>query len=164
MTAFVCTHFAWKWSTSMKRKCNYLLKLTFKRAKKTPTLDDVYKTNFQILMTLPTTKLFLLYRSIIRVNSSIIVDVLFYRFPYTVVLINPTTPVTCVSPCTFPGGLTHTHFPPGINKPWRVRSVPSTVTKQHDCARYWKYGFYLSRYLQAKEIVGYWEPRLGNNL
>lgn len=62
-------------------------------------------------MTLPTTKLFLLYRSIIRVNSSIIVDVLFYRFPYTVVLINPTTPVTCVSPCTFPGGLTHTLSP-----------------------------------------------------
>lgn len=85
-TSFVNTRFACKLRISLMRKCRCLVKLTFKRAKKKKTLfgDAVYKTDLSNIEQLPTTELYLLYSSIIHVNRSIymIVNVLYYRFPY----------------------------------------------------------------------------------
>lgn len=58
-----------------------------KGGKKTTLFGDaVYKTDLSNIEQLPATKLFLLYSSIIPVNRSmyIIVNVLYYRFPHTV--------------------------------------------------------------------------------
>lgn len=82
-----------------------MVKLTFKRAKEKTLLgDSVYKTNLSNIEQLPTTKHFLLYSSIIHVNwsSYSIVDLLYYRLPYTVLSLHDaclchTTSVGCVT-------------------------------------------------------------------
>lgn len=78
-----------------------------KKKQKNKTLfgDTVYKTDLSNIEQLPSTELYLLYSSIIHVNRSIyvIVNLIYYRFPYTVLslyitYICATPPLINVSP------------------------------------------------------------------
>lgn len=80
-----CPH-TFKLGTSTIRKVQVFGTTDIQRGKNNFIWRYIKKTDLSNNEQLPTTKVFLLYSSIIRVNRSIyvIVNVLYYRFPYSV--------------------------------------------------------------------------------